>query len=178
MDVELSADFDLADYRIISHLLPALNGTRRALSDPQFTWTLQDPAPTTSDSSIDLLSRLHSVINADWDINTSDGRTALATIRQYDHSGRGLSPGLVPLCLGESLLGYLASGVGGWDALLHGQPVTGEGTGETKAFVKEAVGGWRGTLDMLERDEEDVKADPYAFDLLLLSLVSSSPVDH
>ncbi len=57
--------------------------------------------------------------------------------------------------------------------MLHGQPVTGEGRGETKAFVEDGVSGWRQTLAMLEKDDEDVKTDPYAFDLLLLSLVRS-----
>lgn len=152
--------------------MPALNGTRRALADPSFVWTLSDPAPTTQAPTANVLNRLYSVINAGWDQSTAQGRTCVATLQQYQSSLKGLSPGLVPLCLGEGLLAYLASGVGGWDRLLRGEPAAGEGGEETREFAREALAGWRETLALLESDEEGAIRDPYAFDLLLLNLVS------
>ncbi|KDE03986.1 hypothetical protein MVLG_05555 [Microbotryum lychnidis-dioicae p1A1 Lamole] len=165
-------------HRIIGYLLPALNGARRAVGNSPFPWTVHDELPLTPEPSRDLVESVVAAIAYEWDPSTEGGRVALATLKQYDSSMRGLSPGLIALVQIEFELAYWTSAIvpavksgGGWRALLEGDPASITAGGQAAyASATRAHGTFENTYTMLERMDGEYPPDPYAFDVLLSSL--------
>ena len=61
-------------HRIIGHLLPMLNGLRRAVVDTAFPWKLVDPSPAGISPTAADLEHITSAATYDWDISSEEGR--------------------------------------------------------------------------------------------------------
>lgn len=168
-------------HRIISHLLPALNGCRRASRITPFKWSFSDPQPSKTSLSDSGFARVDTAVSHEWDVTTEEGRAALATLQLYQLSLKGLSPAFASLAILELQEEYLASALvdsgdgKGWDRLARspGKAIVGR-TG-VQSTTSEALAVFDATMRQLGADQETSPMDAYAFDVMLTSLVRSSP---
>ncbi|KAL8284182.1 hypothetical protein RQP46_004931 [Phenoliferia psychrophenolica] len=161
-------------HRIIAHLLPVLNGCRRAIRSTPFQWTFSDAPPSKTLLSESGASKVGSAVASEWDAQSEEGRAALATLQLYQSSLKGLSPALVSLSLLELREEYLVSalvpeGKGkGWARLASSdvKPLVGSGAQATSTEAQ-ALAVFGATLQLLGEEEQDTApADQYVFDLL------------
>lgn len=158
-----------------------LNGLRRAVVDTAFPWKLVDPSPAGISPTAADLEHITSAATYDWDISSEEGRISLASIQRYQASLKGLSAGLVPLGVLECRQAYLASALAPgpssrrWEGLVS-YPVESVmpegGDPSVQSCLDEALALFDQTLALLEDDELVAPMDPYAFDILLETIVS------
>lgn len=169
-------------HRIIGHLLPTLNGLRRALSQTPFNWLITDISPIPISSAQESFHSVTTAISYEWDSSTLEGRTSTATLDTYSNSIKGLSAGFVNCSLLESQRVYLARVVSGeneqgWNDLLTSEKVRGKSSSSIDQRLVEqnllvSLSTWDQTLKSLEDDSDDsLVMDPYSFDILQQSLV-------
>ncbi|KAM0756315.1 hypothetical protein T439DRAFT_296348 [Meredithblackwellia eburnea MCA 4105] len=170
-----------AGYRIISHLLPVLNGLRRALSTTPFQWKSDDPAPFKCAFDRAGLDKISTAASHEWTVSTEEGRTSLATLQLYSSSLKGLAPGLAVLSSLEAQETYLATiltgsssfNLVGWPRYFDGLRKSTTNAGISRqASSAEGLEIFSQTLSSINLvdSEETVEPDPYAFELLLSSL--------
>jgi phosphatidylinositol 4-kinase len=168
-------------HRIIGHLLPALNGARRAIVDSTFSWNVSDPSPAAATLSTTLVATITEALSQDWDVGTEGGRLAIATLQQYESSSKGLSAGLVVYGALECRQSYWTGALTsrneagpGWRALLSGKALSVHGGEHAQTSMAGAFKTWSQTLLLLQKTDDQVPTDAYSFDILLSSLVSRS----
>lgn len=185
------ADFmhrSILGHRIISYLLPSLNGARRAIKSSPLVYQHTDiPPSATTVPTQPTLDSITSALTFEWDLTTEGGRTSLATLQQYETIEKGLSPGLIILCDLENQTQAWCSALTtttdegtpptlkrGWEALLDRKAnELGNGAEEkAKTSLWKALEVWSSTLSTLEKVDVETGADPYSFDILLANLVS------
>lgn len=169
-------------HRIIGYLLPALNGARRAINESPFTWNSLDATLSSATPTPTQLITVSEAISQEWDTSTEGGRSALATLRQYDASSNGLSAGLVTLCDLEAQRAYWASALthasassDGWKTLLASDATKLQGGDAAHGATSRALDVWSQTLLSLQKMDSERSADPYSLDILLASLASLLP---
>lgn len=167
-------------YRIIGHLLPALNGCRRAIASSAFRFDFADPAPPRVALDHPAIPVVAGAIAEGWEPTTPDGRLVLATLEQYSNSLRGFMAGFVPLVSIEVQRAYLLTAISGandWDKLVASPPIPPLlARPDLDSGLQSALALYIGTLSILaEASEEGVPTDPYAFDILSQCLVRSFP---
>lgn len=180
LEVKFPVDIAPTGHRIIGHLLPCLNGIRRAITEAKFDWKLSDSLPEINIST-PLLGRVTAAVESDWDAGSEEGRLSLATLQRYRLSFKGISSGLVALSVlqtcGVQLLSALTPGteteLESWTRLhstILPSPPTIPDPATSKALLNKAIQIWNRTLSTLE--EGNPSGDPYSFDILLQCLVS------
>lgn len=189
--------FRILGHRIIGHLLPILNGLRRAISQSNFH-SLPTDLNSTSSTIVEnkKFSNVTQAINYDWDSSTLEGRTSIANLDLYSNisngtSLKGLSDGFVKWSILELEVIQLASVLSGrhssidgesseqpgWNSLLKGKGASVDSSSMNQDTLRKtfevSLGIWDQTLISLEDDDSDsMPMDSYSFDILQQSLVS------
>ncbi|GAA6057472.1 hypothetical protein JCM3770_000778 [Rhodotorula araucariae] len=179
-------------HRIISYLLPALNGLRRAFATAPFVFTPADPVPSAQVLARPAPAYLRSVfasyLSSDLDSPSSTpsetDRVALATLEQYE-STPGLSPTTPLLSVTEAQQAYWSSLLAPsppestpgerWRALLAAKGKQPEQLGMPSQIAAEgvqqrALEAWRTLLKEIEEDDGEDGVDLQASDVLVASL--------
>lgn len=116
-------------------------------------------------------------VSREWDVSSEEGRTSLATLQLYQTSLKGISPGFVPLASLELQELYLAAALvedgdgQGWSRMAANptrSPL--ETWAPLQSASMEALEVFSQSIALLGADQE-APMDPYAFDVLQMSLV-------
>ncbi|KAK4703422.1 phosphatidylinositol 4-kinase A, partial [Phenoliferia sp. Uapishka_3] len=164
-------------HRIISHILPSLNGFRRASGSTLFKWSFSDPVPVYEKLAESSAAKISTATSQEWDVSSDEGRTSLSTLHLYQSSLKGLSPALVTLVALGVQEDYFASalmehGKGeGW-ARVARNPVKAPlvSRAGVQAITTDALAAFDSIIKQLEIEQEVRPVDPYSFDVLLKSI--------
>ncbi|BGP37895.1 Phosphatidylinositol 4-kinase stt4 [Rhodotorula kratochvilovae] len=179
-------------HRIISYILPALNGLRRAFASAPFVFLPSDQVPSSQALAHPAPAYLRSIfasfLSSELDSPASApseiDRVALATLEQYE-STLGLSPTIPLLAALEAQQAYWSSLLAPsppqstpserWRALLRAKGKQPEQLGMPSQIAAEggqhrALDAWRAVLKAIEEDEGEDGVDLQASDVLVASL--------